>query len=49
MPVQGPYDTPAPQVSSQAASRDEFGNRYDAQGNRVDASGRVIGTPQNRY
>ncbi|GEP60977.1 hypothetical protein [Reyranella soli] len=49
MPVQGLYDTPAPQVSSQAASRDEFGNRYDAQGNRVDASGRVIGTPQNRY
>ena len=49
LPVQGLYDTPAPQVSSQAASRDEFGNRYDAQGNRVDASGRIIVTQQYRY
>lgn len=50
VPVQGPYDTPAPQASStQPVSRDEFGNRYDAQGNRVDASGRLIAAPQNRY
>jgi hypothetical protein len=49
MPVQGLYYTPDPQGSStQAASRDEIGNRYDAQGNRVDAN-RVIATPQYRY
>jgi hypothetical protein len=34
-------------LSSQAFSRDEFGNRYDAQGNRVDASGRIIATASN--
>lgn len=39
---------PTAAVAGQAVSRDEFGNRYDAQGNRVDASGRIIPMRESR-
>ena len=43
------YYTPTTQAfSTQPVSRDEFGNRYDAQGDRVDANGRVLAMPVSR-
>lgn len=42
-----PYSTSA--AAGQAVSRDEFGNRYDAQGNRVDSSGRIIPMRESLY
>jgi len=43
-----PYYQPA-EVQAQIVTRDEFGNRYDAQGNRINASGQVIPMRESRY
>ncbi|OFW99339.1 MAG: hypothetical protein A3D94_02075 [Alphaproteobacteria bacterium RIFCSPHIGHO2_12_FULL_66_14] len=38
-----------PAAQNQAVTRDEFGNRYDAQGNRINASGQIIPMRESRY
>ncbi|MDP2333245.1 MAG: hypothetical protein Q8M19_21385 [Reyranella sp.] len=38
-----------PAAQNQAVMRDEFGNRYDAQGNRINASGQIIPMRQSSY
>jgi hypothetical protein len=38
-----------PPAQNQAVTRDEFGNRYDAQGNRINASGQIIPMRESRY
>jgi len=46
-PSMAPRAMPAQSGPHQAAFKDEFGFRYDAQGNRLDARGNII-SPQTR-
>ena len=46
-PAPAPYAYVAPRATGVAATRDEYGFRYDAYGNRVDRYGHVI-SPQAR-